>query len=147
MSHLVCSKNILSSYIFFLISIFRNTKKPLRPKLTVKVTSSSGKPIPVLASYLADDSDCTIVIAHGSFLRPVFERVVSRIFPPLCMKVWSLYWMCAKVPSSLFLKANNRMHSRKPPLPFCMHLCTLSMMVKLVKVSSKKNGFFRYVLW
>lgn len=64
-----------------------NMKKPLRSKLTIRVSSPTGKAFPILASYLVDDNDHTIIIAHGSFLRPVFERVVSKGAPAeICLE-------------------------------------------------------------
>ncbi|XP_029642688.1 WD repeat-containing protein 43 isoform X1 [Octopus sinensis] len=54
-------------------------KKPIRPKVTIKVVkSSSGKTLPILVSYPTQDKDGTILLAHSSFIKPVFERVASK---------------------------------------------------------------------
>ncbi|GAB1601276.1 WD repeat-containing protein 43-like [Argonauta hians] len=53
-------------------------KKPIRPKVTVKVVGPTGKALPILVSYPTQDKDGTIILTHSSFIKPVFERVASK---------------------------------------------------------------------
>lgn len=62
-------------------SSFRRLKKPLKPKVLLQVSTSGAKdslplPIPILAAQICDQD---ILIVHGNFLKPTFERVVSKI--------------------------------------------------------------------
>ncbi|XP_037073308.1 WD repeat-containing protein 43-like [Pollicipes pollicipes] len=54
-------------------------KKPVRPKLTVRVATEGAAPrqLPVLAARPGAEQPARLHLCHGSFLRPTFERLVS----------------------------------------------------------------------
>ena len=51
----------------------------MKPKLTVRVASEGAapRPLPVLCARASDEQPAKLHLCHGSFLRPVFERLVS----------------------------------------------------------------------
>ena len=57
-------------------------KKPLKPKLTIQVASGSVKdemphPVQILSAYICDEHVHQLILMHGNYLRPTFEKVVS----------------------------------------------------------------------
>nr|KAG5703548.1 hypothetical protein BaRGS_020182 [Batillaria attramentaria] len=57
-------------------------KKPLKPKTVVQAATSSNKdevpvPVPILAALPKDEDGPGLLVAHGSFLKPKFEKVVK----------------------------------------------------------------------
>jgi len=65
-------------------------KKPLKPKHVIQLATESSEgetphPIPVLAAHICDDSPTSVLISHGIFLRPTFERhQYSSLNPSEC---------------------------------------------------------------
>ncbi|XP_041353730.1 WD repeat-containing protein 43-like [Gigantopelta aegis] len=66
-------------------------KAPLQPKVSIQIACSSGKddtprPIPVLAVHVGEDRERWILLAHGTFLKPTFEKVVyDTSQPSVCL--------------------------------------------------------------
>ncbi|XP_043239355.1 WD repeat-containing protein 43-like [Amphibalanus amphitrite] len=63
-------------------------KKPVKPKLTVRVASDCAvpKPLPVLCARPGSEQPTKLHLCHGSFLRPAFERLPYETDEPsLCL--------------------------------------------------------------
>ena len=61
----------------------RKLKKPLQPKLTIQIATPGSKtetpkPVPILAAYICDENDKNLILMHGNYLKPTFEKVVSN---------------------------------------------------------------------
>ncbi|XP_013780540.1 WD repeat-containing protein 43-like [Limulus polyphemus] len=57
-------------------------KKPLTPKSTVQIASEGSedgiekpKPIPILAAHVFASAKSSVLIAHGNFIKPTFEKL------------------------------------------------------------------------
>ncbi|XP_069117175.1 WD repeat-containing protein 43-like [Argopecten irradians] len=67
------------------ILVFEHTlngklKQPVKPKVTIQVATPGGKeeiprPIPILAAHICDDKSSNILLVHGNFLKPTFEKL------------------------------------------------------------------------
>ena len=72
--------DFLTNFLFYKSwSFCRKVKKPLKPKVTIQVASAGGtdsvpKPIQILASHFCQDQ--RMLVVHGNYLKPVFEKVV-----------------------------------------------------------------------
>ena len=67
-----------------MIFFFRKLNKPLQPKLRIQIATPGDKgevpkPVPILAAYICDETDKNLILMHGNYLKPTFEKVVSRI--------------------------------------------------------------------
>ncbi|KAJ8308007.1 hypothetical protein KUTeg_012881 [Tegillarca granosa] len=56
--------------------------KPLKPKVTVQITtpvnkSAPSKSLPVLGAHLCNDKENNILLVHGNFIKPVFEKLIK----------------------------------------------------------------------
>ncbi|KAK6177405.1 hypothetical protein SNE40_015512 [Patella caerulea] len=55
-------------------------KKPLKPRIHAQIASSNQNDavpelVPILAAHICEDLDNSLLIAHGSFLKPTFEKL------------------------------------------------------------------------
>ncbi|XP_046371992.2 WD repeat-containing protein 43-like [Haliotis rufescens] len=68
-------------------------KKPLRPKVKIQVVTAGGgvkedtpRPIPVLAAHIQGGKEKSLLLAHGSYLKPTFEKVAyDPSQPEVCL--------------------------------------------------------------
>ena len=82
------TKSRFSHYVAQMTFLFslcnRKLKKPLQPKLTIQIATPGSKaetpkPVPILAAYICDEDDKNLILMHGNYLKPTFEKVVSTI--------------------------------------------------------------------
>ncbi|OWF41846.1 WD repeat-containing protein 43-like [Mizuhopecten yessoensis] len=55
-------------------------KRPVRPKVTIQVATSGNnqevpRPIPILGVHICEDKSNNILLVHGNFLKPTFEKL------------------------------------------------------------------------
>lgn len=66
--------------------------KPLKPKVTVQITtpvnkSAPSKSLPVLGAHLCNDKENNILLVHGNFIKPVFEKLpYNSSQPEVCLE-------------------------------------------------------------
>ncbi|XP_076100373.1 WD repeat-containing protein 43-like [Mytilus galloprovincialis] len=74
---MLCAVTRSGQVVIFEHKLNGRLKKPLKPKVLLQVSTSGAKdslplPIPILAAQICDQD---ILIVHGNFLKPTFERV------------------------------------------------------------------------
>ena len=79
----ICHELVVSDPMNFFFFLCSKLKAPLQPKVTIQIACSSSKddmphPIPILAVHVSEDKERRILLTHGTFLRPTFEKVVRR---------------------------------------------------------------------
>ncbi|XP_046551150.1 WD repeat-containing protein 43-like [Haliotis rubra] len=68
-------------------------KKPLRPKVKIQLVTAGGgvredtpRPIPVLSAHIHGGEEKSLLLAHGSYLKPTFEKVAyDPSQPEVCL--------------------------------------------------------------
>ena len=72
-----------------IVVLYSKLKKPLHPKVTIQVATTGDKdtppqPIPILAAHVCDDKDNSLLLVHGHYLKPSFEKVVNIFTCSVC---------------------------------------------------------------